>query len=730
MALAIKGRSRSRRSSHRLLAASKRGEPGFFLLDSEFRVLQFNRVARAFFLPQSKTGQALGDVSPGLAQVLDGPLHQAARTGEPALHIEFLSSTAGKRDTPRLRSASCFPINDGGSLKFVVIVEDATESSESAPKLPESETWLNALMENSPNVLFLKDREGKYLVVSRQFEEAFGIEAGQAIGKTDEELFSKDLASAFRANDIKVIETGVPMIFEEHAFYSDGLHVNIVHKFPLRDSAGNIYAVGGIVTDITERKKAEELAQSQLQLLEMATEAIVALKLDMTIQYWNRGAERVYGWKREEAVGKSVRALLQTQFAKEPEEVLVELFRKGYWEGEGTQLKRDGTRIPVAARFSLQRDEAGTPAAVLAIYIDVSQRKQTEEKLRESEEYFRLMVEGMKEYAIIRLDLDGTIVSWNVGAERITGYHSEEVFGKHFSCLYPAEDRKARRPEQALAIAAAQDSYRDEGWRLRKDGTRFWADIVIIASRNEDGSLRGFTKITRDASERKQAEEARRRFSGELLKLQDRERRQLARELHDSTAQQLTALATYLAVIGKSSRLLPASARRALDECRSLAEQCHREIRTFSYLLHPPILDEIGLPDALRWYCDGFTKRSGIPVDLTIPSDLGRMSQEVEGTVFRIVQESLVNVHRHSGSPTARIRVDRNDHELIVEVQDEGRGMSKEVLADGRINRANLGVGIAGMQERIRSLQGRLDIESGGRGTTVRTIIPISEDGK
>jgi len=519
------------------------------------------------------------------------------------------------------------------------------------------------------------------------------------------------------------------MVFEEYAYYRDGLHVNIVHKFPLRDAAGRIYAVGGIVTDITERKRVEETVQSQLQLLEMATEAIIALKLDMTIQYWNRGAERIYGWRKEEALEKSVRSLLQTKFAKEPEEVLVELFRKGYWEGEGTQVRRDGTRIPVAARFSLQRDEGGTPSAVLAIFVDISERKQVEEKLREGEEYFRLLVEGMKEYAIVRLEPDGTVSSWNTGAERITGYHSEEVVSRHFGCLYPSEDRKARRPEQALAIAAAQDTFRDEGWRLRKDGTRFWADVVIMASRADDGYLRGFTSITRDASERKQAEESRRRFAAELLKLQDRERRQLARELHDSTAQQLTALATYLAVIGKSARSLPVPARKALDECRSLAEECHREIRTFSYLLHPPILDEIGLPDALRWYCDGFTKRSGIPVDLRISSDLGRMPQEVEGTVFRIVQESLVNVHRHSGSPTAKIRIDRNNNELIVEVRDEGHGMSKEVLASGKINRANLGVGIAGMQERIRNLQGRLDIESGERGTTVRTIIPISEGG-
>jgi signal transduction histidine kinase len=278
-------------------------------------------------------------------------------------------------------------------------------------------------------------------------------------------------------------------------------------------------------------------------------------------------------------------------------------------------------------------------------------------------------------------------------------------------------------------MTTAQGTFQEEGWRLRRDGTRFWADTVITAVKGPSGKLRGFVKITRDATERKQAEEALRQLSARLLTLQDEERRRLARELHDSTAQRLTALAAYLAVVEKSAGPLNRQARDALSECRSLAEECHREIRTLSYLLHPPMLDEIGLPDSLRWYCDGFTKRSKIPVELKIPSDLGRLPREVEGTLFRIVQESLTNIHRHSGSPRAKIRIDRNDNRLILEVRDEGRGMPMDMLSGDRINRARLGVGIAGMQERIRHLQGRLDIESGKGGTTIRTLIPITEGG-
>jgi PAS domain S-box-containing protein len=471
---------------------------------------------------------------------------------------------------------------------------------------PEDARRLRAILDHSPNPIFIKDTEGRYLLASKEFEKLCGISEKELRGRTDQDLFPRGEAARFRSHDLQVLQSGAPKVFEESATYPGGVRINTHHKFPLRDGEGTIYAIGCIVTDITERKAVEE-------------------------------------------------------------------------------------------------------------------------KLDQSEELFRLLVEGMQEYAIFMLDAEGNVVSWNLRLGGDPSYPANDILGRHFSFLYTAEDRKARRPELALAMAAAQGTFQEEGWRLRKDGSRFWADVVITALRDKKGQLRGYAKITRDASERKQAEEALQQLSARLMKLQDEERRRLARELHDSTAQRLTALATYLALLEKSAGPLNRQALNALSECRSLAEECHREIRTLSYLLHPPILDEIGLPDALRWYCGGFTKRSGIPVDLRISSEVGRLPSEIEGALYRIVQESLTNIHLHSGSPTARIRIDRNDSRLVLEVRDEGRGFPVEMLVGGAANRARLGVGIAGMQERIRHLKGRLDIESSKRGTTITTIIPLPE---
>ena len=211
------------------------------------------------------------------------------------------------------------------------------------------------------------------------------------------------------------------------------------------------------------------------------------------------------------------------------------------------------------------------------------------ENLRQSEERFRLLVENVKDYAIFMLSPRGDILSWNVGAERIKGYRPDEIIGKHFSKFYTAEDVQNGKPERGLKIAAAEGRYEDEGWRVRKDGSRFWANVVITALFDAGGNLKGFSKVTRDITERKRAEEAVRHLSGCLLRAQDEERRRLGRELHDSTAQTLAAVAINLALLNEYADLSAnPKASTVLAEATDLAEQASCEIRTISYLLHPP----------------------------------------------------------------------------------------------------------------------------------------------
>jgi signal transduction histidine kinase len=230
-------------------------------------------------------------------------------------------------------------------------------------------------------------------------------------------------------------------------------------------------------------------------------------------------------------------------------------------------------------------------------------------------------------------------------------------------------------------------------------------------------------ELQKEISERERTEQTLRELSVRLLQTQDEERRRIARELHDTTGQKLAALSMNLSLIGKSAETLDARARKALAESLALLDRSSRDIRTLSYLLHPPLLDERGLAAAVRWFADGFTQRSGVEVKLEVPPDLPRLPEEIEMALFRIVQESLTNTHRHSGSPTATIRLMVDQGQVQLEMQDEGKGLPKP-RSDDRV--APLGVGITGMRERVKQLGGQMKIDSGSRGTTVSVTLPLT----
>lgn len=212
-------------------------------------------------------------------------------------------------------------------------------------------------------------------------------------------------------------------------------------------------------------------------------------------------------------------------------------------------------------------------------------------------------------------------------------------------------------------------------------------------------------------------------LSVRLLRVQDDERRRIARDLHDSTGQALTALKLELAGIERELAVRNPQIARRLSSAIENARLISDELRAISYLLHPPLLDELGLGSALRWYVDGFGKRSGIAVQLDLRGE-GRLAPELETTLFRVVQECLINIHRHSGSTTASIRFSQENSRIVLEVQDQGRGMTPEELAD-LSSGASLGVGVRGMRERIQEFGGEMEILSSGHGTTLRAIIPI-----
>ncbi|HXZ78303.1 MAG TPA: PAS domain S-box protein [Terriglobales bacterium] len=377
-----------------------------------------------------------------------------------------------------------------------------------------------------------------------------------------------------------------------------------------------------------------------------------------------------------------------------------------------------------------------------------------EAALRQQEERFRLFIQSVKDYAIFTLDREGRVSSWNEGAERLKGYPAAGIIGKHFSIFHPEEDLQSQKPQRELEIASREGRAEDEGWRVRKDGSRFWANVVITAIRDANGEVIGFSKVTRDFTERMHAQEALqranddlatevkerklaqsklaisenslRRLSHHLLLSQDEERKRIGRELHDSLGQYLAMLKMNLDSLEGVLASDPGSGvHQQIAHCIRLAEESIREVRTISYLLYPPMLEELGLKSAIPWYLEGFSKRSKIQVTFEADPDFVRLPREVELALFRILQESLSNVHRHSGSSTASVRLSMAQGMAVLEILDKGRGIPAGLLQGS--DETNLGLGLRGMKERMQQLGGNLEIISTEEGTTVVAAAPAKE---
>jgi len=387
---------------------------------------------------------------------------------------------------------------------------------------------------------------------------------------------------------------------------------------------------------------------------------------------------------------------------------------------------KDGRYLLVKDQGYFYLDDDGVLIRMVGFISDITDPRRAEQELRASERHFQNAF-AHAATGMLLVDLEGRFVEANRAYSEITGYSQAELESFTFlDITHPEDVERCARPFRQL-VRGEIPNYVVEKRYMRKDGGVVWARISSTLLRDSTNCPSHAVVIAEDITERKHAEEQLSALSRRLLHVQDEERRRLARELHDSTAQSIAAMCMNLGVVGESANLLDRHAHKALTECLEIGEQCIRDLRTFSYLLHPPVLDDMGLSSALKWYVEGFVQRSKIEVALDIAADLGRLSRELELTLFRVVQESLTNIHRHSGSRTATIRIVRYPKDVLLQVRDYGCGIAgASDNANGAIT--NEGVGIAGMRERVRQIGGHLRIHSRHGGTDVEVLAPINRD--
>lgn len=702
------------------------------ILDSEGIIQNFWSSNRPHLRPIENAlfGRRLRDVvSKQTARWITRIMQEAIESGQRIYEFQPVRLADGEH----FFSVSVLPIaaKPGGPKTVCLLARDITPWKASREALILREALL-AQAEELANVgSWERDLETGSLHWSAHFFRMLGLppERGtMPLGRGVEMIHPDDRERALRDGEALRIE-GKPFDHELR-FMTAHRGVRIFHSraIAIRDGTGRIVRIRGMSQDVTERREAEAKLREREALVEHAERIAnigswqydfatqkVTLSPNLS-QILGRGSggewtaelfwSRVYPEDRDRALAIRDRDTAQGKAFE---------YEVRYLAPEGGMrfLQVRGMTIFESARKPLRR---------IGVVQDVTERHDAEEKIREHE---ALMTNAghVANFGLWQFDTATQKVKFSAKMRELYGLGDDEEWSSE-SCwerVHP-EDRLSVR--EAMARGAKGRNPFEFVMRFTPvGGSQRYFHVRGAPQIDSTGRVVRSAGIAQDITERVRSEEELRRLSQQLLRARDDERRHIARELHETAGQSLAALKMTLGQLGDTMTGADDLARALLKSARELADAAVREVRTVSYLMHPPMLDDLGLAPALRWYARGFAERSGIRVHADIPEDLPRQSQEIEITIFRIVQEALTNVHRYSGSRTANIRIECGNGEIRAEVRDEGRGLGFPIRTWN--NAEALGVGIAGMRERVQQLNGVFELESpAGKGTTVRVTLP------
>jgi PAS domain S-box-containing protein len=462
--------------------------------------------------------------------------------------------------------------------------------------------------------------------------------------------------------------------------------------------------------EIAERRRAEAALREKASLLNLTHDSIFVRGMDDVITYWNRGSEALYGWTAEKAVGQASHQLLLTTFPAPIDEINARLLRTGRWEGELVHVKADGAQVVVASRWALLPDPEGNPLAVLETNNDITASKRAEQALRQQAN----LLEQAHD-AILVWEFPRTIVYWNRGAEQLYGFSREEAIGRPSHDLLHTE-HPTTRSEFETALE------RDGEWtgelvHTTRNGQKILVESRHVLLREADGR-RLVLETNRDITERKRTEQALEELAGRLINAQEEERGRIGRELHDHISQMLGVLTIKIDQLRADGAIAPDVAA-ALDELRRDTSEITDDVHRLSHRLHSSTLDYLGLVPALQKLVSEFSERHGIAITFAHASLPSFLPSDVALCLFRVIEESLTNIAKHSKAVSAAIHVTGAADGIHLRVEDAGIGFDTAVLA------SKAGLGFVSMQERLRVLHGTMHIDSApSRGTRIDAWVP------
>ena len=612
----------------------------------------------------------------------------------------------------------------GAAVTYFLLSRRAEKSSASDVETLEDFDNLRTVAENLNNVMVLATHDfGEVLYVNETYETLWGrtrqsfydhpfsfldgihLDDRHGVQKAIEELIIN--GKAIEGIECRLIRPDGSMLWIE------------CRGFPILDASGRPYRLVGDAKNITERKAAEEQLKSARARIDSILASVADIHILFDTQwhylYLNDSALAAIGQPRERILGRTLWEIYPELLGSNAERS----FHQAMENGVPMTFE---CRLPIATCWEIRCYPADEGLSVFAT--DVTQRNDMEARLREERDRAQQYLD-IAEVVLLALDLEGRITLINRKGCALLEYAESELLGRNWLDTCLPEKERSRLRLAFKKLLSGDLSYLENAVITRSGEERMlgWRNSLLTDSH---GSVVGTLSSGEDITEYKRAEKSLEQLSGHILQLQDRERRVIARDLHDSTGQNLVALETNLGLLRNSIPPSERKLRSLIHICQKLADQCIQEVRTLSYTLHPPMLAESGLPDAVRHFVVGYMKRTGIRAILQVNPGFGRINESIEVALFRVVQESLTNVYRHSGSREAKIILERNADGVTVEIIDQGHS-SFTRPTDSRSGPFYAGVGISSMKERVKLIGGHIEILSGNEGTTVRVTVPGSD---
>ncbi len=586
---------------------------------------------------------------------------------------------------------------------------DRTPNGDAQGESKTVEQRLRLIIDTIPTIVWRKLPDGSADFFNKHFENYTGLSLENAMGWGWMKVFHPDdhVLEKWPAD----LAAGKPFETEVRLRRADGEYRwFLLRAVPRRDERGNIVKWYGTSTDIEDLKRAEDRIRLIIDTIPMMAWTV---RSDGKVDFVNRRWMDYTGLSLEEEIENPTLVIHPGDLAGVMEKWVKDMSNGQPSEDEMRLRRADGEYRWFLVRTVPLRDETGNLIKWYGLSVDIEDRKHAERE-------WQALTDAIPQQ-IWSGTPDGTLDYCNERWRSYTGLELENLQGDRWQTILHPEDRDRVLKAWHESVITGT-TYEQEERHRSADGTYRWFLARGVPLRNAEGRIVRWYGTNTDIEDRKTAEEELRRVSGQLFRAQEEERRRIARDLHDSTAQHLVLLTAALERLKNSAAARSIKFRGVFSEAQELAGLALREVRTLSYLLYPPMLDESGLEDAISHYVEGYGERTGVQVNVQVSPHLGRLGRDTEMVLFRVVQESLTNVQRHSGSRRAYVRLNRVEDQVLLEVRDEGRSTGRK---GKEVRKILPGVGISSMRERVRQIGGELKIESTSAGTTVRATIAV-----